>query len=44
MLEYICGILGEFIQILKEGCKATLEGFAIIFVVMLILLLIALIL
>lgn len=44
MLEYICGILGEFTQILKEGCKATFHGFVIIFVVMLVLLLITLIL
>ena len=34
MLKYICGILGEFAQILKEGCKAVLLGFIMIFIVM----------
>ena len=43
MLKYICGILGEFTQILKEGCKAVLLGFAIIFIVMFLLLLITLV-
>ena len=42
MLKYICGILGEFTQIFKEGCKATFHGFIIIFIVMSLLLLITL--